>query len=609
VPRISPSSITDVLNRTDAIAVAGQYLELKRKGRSYVGLCPFHADKNPSLDIDPDKKVYYCRSCGAGGSIVDFVMKKEGFSFVEAVEKLAKQAGVELVYEAGSGQPDTEKRKHDEELYELYKRVAEKTFHHFLLNEKEGEPAKRYILERGITPETIERFKLGWSPRDGGFLFPFLQKKGGFSEEFLVNSGLFNPPNHPKSSFFWGRLMFPINDRRGRTIAFAGRILPQDDKGNAGKYINSRDSDIFRKKYNLYAMDLAVPEMRKAKTAVLAEGYMDVIALHQAGITNAVAPMGTAFTPEQAVLIKNNAEKVILVLDSDAAGQAAAKKGILTARKAGLDCLVCVPGSSPETKNAKDPAEILQKFGPEALKNMINCAILDFEFLLDKSKESTGDKSKAAASLFEYIDVLNDEMARDQYLGEIAYRFDIDKKAVQDDYARYAARAAKRVENYGGAVSSEKAVREEPLRKDGELNLLTAVFLNPELFKDLRSKASPDDFGNAKAKELFIVLEEWFRRGDGGGFETLFSGLGDEQLKKHIVRESSSGHYNHPEQIVHDGIERVNLNKLRKRGESIVRELGKPGISGAMREELLAEKTAIDSQLSLSGTRRKEENT
>ncbi|MDR2786135.1 MAG: DNA primase, partial [Treponema sp.] len=351
--RIAPSSIQEVNDRVDAIAVVGEYVRLEKRSGRYWGCCPFHQEKTPSFTVDPDRKMYYCFGCHQGGNIIKFVMEMDKASFPEAVELLAKKAGVELVYEGGNdyeGQRDT----HKDDLYVLYDKLAG-SFHYLLMEKPEYNHAKRYILERGITEEMLDRFRLGYAPGDRSWLFRFLSKKS-YSPELLAISGLFYP-DYPQSAFFHNRLMFPIADRQGKTVAFGGRLL----SGDGPKYINSRESDIYRKGATLFAIDLAMSEIRRTKTAYLAEGYMDVIALHQAGITNAVAPLGTAFTDDQARLLKRWAERICLVFDADGAGQTAAVKAILSCRKNSLDCSVVVPGrqlpgNGEDGAPLKDPA-------------------------------------------------------------------------------------------------------------------------------------------------------------------------------------------------------------------------------------------------------------
>ena len=366
MPYIAETTIRELNDRLDAVSVVNDYVRLEKKGGRDWGLCPFHNEKTGSFTVNPDMKWYHCFGCGKSGSVIDFVMEMDKLSFPEAVEQLAKRMGIEVVYEkTGRGAAEAGREKEQDQLFELYRRVAV-SFHHFLLEKGEGAAAKRYIISRGINDEMIERFRLGYAPGNRSWLYRFLTEKG-YSPEFLASSGLFSR-NHPRSAFFWDRLMFPIADRQGRTVAFGGRVL----SGDGPKYMNSGESGRYKKGETLFAIDLALPEIRKTREAYLAEGYMDVVALHQAGVTNAVAPLGTAFTDGQARLLKRWAERVYLIFDADEAGQNAAFKGIMTCRKNGLESFVVVlnPENSPELEAGglapKDPADVLKNFGPEA---------------------------------------------------------------------------------------------------------------------------------------------------------------------------------------------------------------------------------------------------
>jgi DNA primase len=362
--RIAQSTIQELDNKLDALAVVEDYIRLEKKGGRYWGRCPFHGggqERTASLTVDPDRKMFYCFGCHQGGSVIKFVMEMDKLSFPEAVETLARRFGVEILREGGQVEPaDPEKNNRIQGLIDLYRGVSV-SFHFFLMKKPEGRAAKQYIISRGISEEMIGRFKLGYAPANRGWLYEFLTKKG-FSPSMLSASGLFSG-QYPQSSFFGGRLMFPIADRQGRIVAFGGRIIA----GEGPKYINSRETEIYHKGQTLFAIDLALPEIRKTKTAYLAEGYMDVIALHQAGITNALAPLGTAFTDEQAKLLGRWADQVNLVFDSDEAGQNAAVKAIMTCRKNGLACMVVVPEAGPAgTPGPRPPAPVPPPGGPGA---------------------------------------------------------------------------------------------------------------------------------------------------------------------------------------------------------------------------------------------------
>ncbi|MDR1143809.1 MAG: toprim domain-containing protein, partial [Spirochaetaceae bacterium] len=428
---------------------------------------------------------------------------------------------------------------------------------------------------------------------DRYWLFGFLSGKGGFSGEFLASSGLFSP-RYPGAAFFSNRLMFPIADKGGQIIAFGGRIL----EGEGPKYINSQDSDLFKKGRTLFALDMALPEIRNTREVYLAEGYMDVIALHQAGVTNAVAPLGTAFTEDQAKLLRRWAEKVNVMLDSDEAGQNAAIKAILSCRKSGLDCTVVSFRDffKGEAGIPKDPAEILHKFGAETLKKSARCCILDLTYVISRGMALKEEKSQAVAFLFPYLDALDSEVTRDVSIGIIADAFGVERGAVLDDY-RALSRAPSGVPKQAGPAAGTKP----PFRPADEIYLLAAVFVNPGFFKTLRSGLALEDLEDRHARELYIFLEEWYRRSGGevqaGTAGELLEAVPGGDMRNFIMRQGALGAFAHPEKLLADGMRRVRSKVLERKRRSIIRELRNPSLEAVMQGDLLAEKIHIDTEL------------
>ncbi|GHT64224.1 DNA primase [Spirochaetia bacterium] len=573
---IAKATIQEVNDKLDAVAVVEEYVRLEKKGGRYWGCCPFHNEKTPSFTVDPDKKMYHCFGCGQGGGIINFIMEMDKLSFPEAIETLAKKMGIEIIRESGGVEVrDPEANTRKEELAELYRRVTV-TFHHFLMEKPEGGAAKRYILSRGITQEMIDRFALGFAPADRLWLFNFLSQKG-YSPQFLGLSGLFSD-KYPRSSFFSNRLMFPISDRQGKTVAFGGRIL----EGDGPKYINSRESDIYKKGQTLFAIDLALPEIRRTKEVYLAEGYMDVIALHQAGITNAVAPLGTAFTDDQAKLLRRWAEKINLVFDSDNAGQTAAVKAVITCRRNGLAGGVVVPNApevagGPDLSNLKDPADILLYLGPEALQKRMKCIILDFEYLVSRSRflydvSGSEGKAKAVAFLFPYIETLDSDVSRDTCIASVADAFGIDRAAVLNDYVRRH-RGEKSYPERGNSQGGD--LTERPIRMNDELRLLTAVLVNYYLYPTFRNAVSMKEIEDQAAKELFIAMEECYIH-EESGIDDLLSRIPSEALRKYAAERGTTGEFSFSpgqlEQFIKDGIRKVKQKKLQQRLSEITAE-------------------------------------
>jgi DNA primase len=401
--------------------------------------------------------------------------------------------------------------------------------------------------------------------------------------------------------------MFPIADRQGRTVGFGGRIL----SGDGPKYLNSGESGGYKKRETLYAIDLALPEIRKTREAYIAEGYMDVIALHQAGVSNAVAPLGTAFTDEQAKLLKRWAERICLIFDNDEAGQNAAFKAIITCRKNGLESSVVSlnPEDLPEHEAggpaSKDPADVLKNFGPEALQKAVKYGINDFEYLIKRSRslfdfsDSRG-KSRAAAFLFPYVRAVDSEVARDSCLGAIADVLGVERQAVAADFSRF-----NRGQERAGSGAVDPLVRRRISLND-ELFLLIAVFVNHDLYPKLRAALVVDDFDDPAAKELFIALEEWFRN-DMPGLDDLTTRISDEALRNFVIQQGVSEAFSiNPDKLVGDGIRKIRQKRLERRLARIVTELritkyeqSQGEGRGTALEDLLSEKVHLDAELRL----------
>jgi DNA primase len=602
VSRITQSTIQELDHKLDALAVVGDYVRLEKRGGRYWGRCPFHAggqERTPSFTVDPDRKMYYCFGCQQGGSVIKFIMEMDKLSFPEAVETLARRFGVEIIREGGTVEEvDQEKNGRIQGLVDLYRGVSV-SFQYFLMERAEGDAVKQYILSRGISAELVERFKLGYAPADRGWLFGFLTKKG-FSEALLAASGLFSE-RYPRSSFFSDRLMFPIVDRQGRIVAFGGRVI----RGEGPKYLNSRETELYHKGQTLFAVNLAMPEIRKTRAVYLAEGYMDVIALHQAGIVNAVAPLGTAFTDDQARLLGRWAEQVNLVFDSDEAGQNATVKAVLTCRRNGLACRVAVPGGDGGAEAAKDPADILKFQGPGALQNQMKNLILDFEYLVARGRRlydcsGSEGKARAIASLFPYLEALESEVSRDACFNAVAGAFGADRTVIINDYNRRLNQGFT-----GKKTSRQEDANEAPEapRANDELSLLTLVMLNPALYPVFRGEVRIDEVEDTAAKELFIAMEECYIREENGA-DALLSRIASASLRNYVAGKGISGEFSgNPEQLMKDGIKKISQNRLGRRLSGIAMELyglehksADVGREDRL-DELLVEKMHIDAEL------------
>lgn len=572
---ITQESIDEVSDKTDIVRVVGEYVPLVQKGGDWWGCCPFHNEKTPSFSVSSSKKFYYCFGCHASGTVFNFIMNMEKLSYPESVEFLAKRAGVRLSYTDGGSetQRTDPNAKLKDEYKNLYTRVAG-SFHYMLTQTEGGKFALDYICKRGITAETIEKFKLGYSPADRKWLRKFLESKN-YTKDFLDNSGLFSK-KYPEFAFFSDRLMFPIFDRKGDVVAMGGRFL-RGDASKSPKYLNSGDLIQYRKGETLYAFNFARQAVREKKAVIFCEGYMDCIAYHQCGIEWAVAPLGTALTEEQVRMVKPFVETVYLSFDADGAGQNATKRAILMCRR--MDITVKVI----RLHGGKDPAEIMLNFGADYLTNDVNNAIIDNDYLLSKlqevfPKDTPEGKTKASLAFFAYIDALQSDVQKQACLDQLCQVYGIEKEAVRKDYGnreQLSRRYKKMTEQQ--TEPSEK----QPVKVDAELKaVITAVADNVSLFQNMRNEISADDLDNPDAKELFKIMEECL---DGGNFSVsvILNRIGSDELKA-LVIEATNIYSNCAELSVSDSIKLLKFHAMEKRRARVlerISELSKSALS------------------------------
>ena len=411
--RYSDDIIEEVRMKNDIVDVVSQYVRLTRRGSTYFGLCPFHNEKTPSFSVTPGKQMYYCFGCGAGGNVYNFIMEYENYTFGEALKHLADRAGVELPKIEYSREV-REKAEQRAELLEINKQAAQ--YYYYQLRTEGGKIGYQYLSGRGLSEETMRKFGLGYSDKFGGGLYKFLKSKG-YSDERLRESGLFNvDERHGMYDKFWNRVIFPIMDVNNRVIGFGGRVMG-DGKP---KYLNSPETKIFDKSRNLYGLNIA--RTTRKKYLILCEGYMDVISMHQAGFTNAVASLGTALTSGHASLLKRYTQEVLLLYDSDEAGIRAALRGIPILRDAGVSSRVV------NLKPYKDPDEFIKNMGAEAFEErlgqasdsfMFRVSIAESEFPMDEPQGQNRFFERCAELLLE----LKDELERNLYIEAIVKKY------------------------------------------------------------------------------------------------------------------------------------------------------------------------------------------
>ncbi|VAX21434.1 DNA primase [hydrothermal vent metagenome] len=483
--------IDDVRIRADIVEVVSEYLPLKKAGANYRCLCPFHEEKTPSFNVNPAKQIFHCFGCGEGGNVFTFIIKHEKASFPEAVRMLAKRYGVDIPEDGGE-----ERSGEFEKLYSVIS-AASDYYHAVLKNQAKSSPVWRYITKRGITPEIIEKFNLGWAPDAWDSATGHLNDKG-FDNKILEKAGVSSlSSRNTYIDRFRARLMFPINNPGGKTIAFGGRLIDSDPKG--AKYINSPETPIYHKSKVLFGFDLARDSARKEGKMVVVEGYMDVIALRKAGINNCVACSGAAFTPGQAELIKRICDNVVMLFDSDKAGVEAAKKGgaILLGHAMRPKALIL--------PDAKDPDEFLASHKPEELTRLIDNSPPFLEFLIEmavRNADLSGIDGRIAAigQVIPYLKRVKDEVERAHYIQLLAERTRTDHDALRRQVAR----------EWTGPEEIKKGLAPQKKRASAGMmaeKMLVRLLLNhPDLVAEAATKLETDDFSDPVLKAVFALI-------------------------------------------------------------------------------------------------------
>ena len=561
--RIPETVIQEVLDKTSNISVFQEKVRLAKKGNKWWGLCPFHSEKTPSFSVDAERGLFYCFGCQKGGSLIDFLMETDKLSFLEAVEELAERAHVTLPADSAvSDKEESEKAQ----LYALYEKLA--TAFHWLLTEHEtGSAALDILRARGIPDELIDSFRLGYAPADPSWLHRFLLNKG-FSPEFLARTGLFSSRNK-RYPLFCDRIMFPIADQRGRVIAFGGRLI----RGDGPKYINSPDTAVFHKQENLFALDKAIQTVKDMNSALICEGYMDALSFHAAGIRNAVAPLGTAFTTKQAQLLRRRSERVSLCFDSDDAGKKAAERACSIAVEAGLDACVVL------MSEGKDASEILEKFGAERLKKVPECSINSGDFLIRRAEElfdlgTVDGKSKASLFFYPYLDALDSEVKRNGFLDIVGRRMGINPRGLLTDYQKAKAMDGRQAERQEKGSTVYLRTGNAGART-ADLFFMTAVVLFPEAFSQVKASICSDDLDDTRARDLFFALEEASLR-DAKETTSILSLTNDDAARRFVLAVAASGELDQGlENVVSDGIKSVRVRSLERKRMRLISEIGR----------------------------------
>ncbi len=526
--RYSDELIDEIRNRNDIVDVISQYVVLKRSGRNFFGLCPFHKEKSPSFSVSPDKQIFHCFGCGVGGNVFHFVSKIENISFREALETLAEKAGVELP----TLESDTENEliQLKSKVYEINKYAAE--FYHENLYKTNAKPAQEYVKKRKMDNTTLRNFMIGYSNNSYNELYNMLKEKG-FTEEEILASSLVNKTKEGKFiDRFRGRLMFPIQDVRNRVIAFGGRVL--DD--SKPKYINSPENIVYSKGRHLFGLNVAKKYENKMKKIIIVEGYMDAISLHQRGIHNVVASLGTAMTDAQGHLLRNNSEQVVIGYDSDGAGQAATMRGLEILQNMGCDIRIL------QIEGAKDPDEFVVKYGPERFLKQVDNAISLVEYKVKVLKsnlnlEQPNDKIKFLKEIANVLSKIDNNIEKEVYADKIAKEYKVSKEAIYAEINKLEKAnkpASKLLEKSKPRIEVKtQNIINEQIDKREKLAIYLLINYPNESYEIIRRNININDFKNEKNKNIVKKLYEELEKGNSN-INNVLDWFEDEQTINYI---------------------------------------------------------------------------
>ncbi|MBI3002293.1 MAG: DNA primase [candidate division NC10 bacterium] len=545
--------VAEVLSRTDIVELIGGYLPLSKAGRSFKALCPFHQEKTPSFMVNPDRQIFHCFGCGEGGDAARFLMRREGFSFPEAVEFLAQRAGIPLPRRRGGGREQEDGRLR---LYEIQRAASE--YFRQSLQGTAGEAARAALAARGIRPETIERFQLGYAPEAWEGLVRFLTQRG-FPARLMEGGGLVVPRPGGNGHYdrFRDRLMIPIQDPAGKILGFGGRALGAQEP----KYLNSPETPIYRKGQHLFGLPVAARALREGGRAIVVEGYFDCIVLQQAGIGEAVGVLGTALTREQALLLRRYVDGVILVFDPDRAGQEAAWRGLELAMEVGLEASVV---TLPE---GTDPDAFVRKEGAEPFRVLLAAArdLVDFVLTAGKGRAGPEGPARSTERILGVLARLPDGIRRTRYVQKLAERLGVPEQAVLADLARATAGRTVRAEAPAPGATRPAVGPEEKL-------LLQLLLLFPVVRERVR-REPPEVEGEACRAILEVLV------GPEGRDEVALTRALVHHPREDVQRLASEllvadpGKFPEPTRMLQDCLKRMHVRAERPRLRELRREI------------------------------------
>ena len=546
--------INEIKYRNDIETVISQYVTLKRRGKNLVGLCPFHNEKTPSFTIYPENGSFYCFGCGAGGDVITFIGLTENLDYIESVKLLAEKSGVVLPHDGYDNSMQNLKNT----VYDINRETA-KFFHAYLMSE-DGKWALDYLLNRGLSIKTIKHFGLGAAPDSWDMLINHLKSKGYTLSQMYTANVVGKSDRGGYYDRFRKRVMFPIINIRGNVVAFSGRAMPENEK-KGGKYVNTADTPVFKKSENLFGINFA--KNHCSEQLILVEGNLDVISLHQAGFCNVVAPLGTAFTNEQANLISRYTKEIVLMLDADAAGQKAIKRASSILENSGLSVKVVV------IPDGKDPDEYIRKNGADRFRGLLNGAVSDIEYKLltaanGISLESDDGKIKYLGLAAEIIAETDDVMTRDIYIGRLSEKYGVSRTALTSkvEDLRKKNRRIKQKQEIGNIIHPKftkddvNPERRNSLKATAAEETLIAVLLqHPDFYSYAKEKLPQDKFVTSLNKRIYGIICETLDEGRNLDISVFAQKLLPSEVGYLVSLQNGDKAGNNPKTVLKDCIE------------------------------------------------------
>lgn len=578
--RYSEKLIDEIRNSNDIVDIISQYVILKRSGRNFFGLCPFHKEKTPSFSVSPDKQIFHCFGCGAGGNVIHFISKIENVDFKESLEILADRVGIKLP--TLENNVDSKRLELKEKVYEINKLVA--TYYHETLYKPQAKPAQEYVKKRKLDNKALKEFCIGYA-ENANVLYKMLKEKG-FTEEEILASDLVIKKGNSYVDRFKNRLIFPIQDIRNRFIAFGGRVLDN----SLPKYINSPENIVYSKARNLYGLNVA--KNTKTRKLIIVEGYMDTVSLHQRGIDNVVASCGTALTEAQGRLLRKYAEKVIISYDSDSAGQAATLRGLEILNNLGCDIRIL------QMEGAKDPDEYVIKYGNGRFNDLVENAISLVEFKIKVLKkglniENTNDKIKFMNEIAKILGGVDNKIEQEIYIDKISSDYNISKEAIyaqinKNEYSN----------NKGSKILESSNIRKPIIKKqetkvNSELekreNIIISLLIDggEEVYNKIKDIINPNDFKSEANQKIMRRLYEEFEKGNSNINSLVDMFADDEQVVNALTGIMADDYeIEDNKKALEDVINNYQKEKLMARRNEIIQSLNNANLDKEKANEL-----------------------